>query len=158
MKLAEALSERKELLKQIADLDARIRVAAIRYEDEDKEEDALGLVTYRSEKEAELENLIVEINLANINNKLPGKDFSIMVGIARRDVLMGRVAFLKTLVEEIRNRNKNEDRWSKRDKDSLKKLAQIPLETAQEMLNRDSKDLRELVAAIQAANWTIELK
>ena len=99
MKLAEALSIRKDLQKRIQQLEQRIKSNVKVQEDDEPLEDPNELMKELHSCLIQLEELIGRINLTNINTK-NAEGLSITQLMAKKDTLTLRIGILRNIYSE----------------------------------------------------------
>ena len=150
MKLAEALQERAALNARLAQLRSRLNANATMQEGVAPAEDPNELLPEMDRCYAELETLIVRINLTNSRAKVSGEPLTAL--LARRDCLKSRIAVLQSLCDSA------SDLGSRYSKTEIRMLSAVDVKALRKEIDRHSAALRQLDNAIQAANWSIELK
>ena len=149
MKLAEALVLRSDIAKRMEQVKARaLRNAKV--QDGDKPaEDPSALMEEHDRLAAELENLISRIN--RTNSATPFMGATLTEALAKRDVLRLRqmawrdVADRATVVQTIQT------------KSEVRFRSALDVRAAQKLADDLSRDLRNLDAKIQEANWLTPL-
>ena len=149
MKLAEALQERADLNKRIAQLNQRLNNNALVQEGEKPAEDPKELLKELAQDLKRLEELIGKINLTNSKTVRDGKTLTEM--IARRDVLIQEINIKRSFVE-----NSSQSFYRARNSE-IKILPTTKVKDIQKDVDDLSKELRLLDNKIQELNWTIEL-
>ena len=149
MKLAEALLERKALKQKIATLVERLMEDARVAEGDRPAEEPMEILAQVEELIGLHGVLIERINLTNQAASLAGGK-TIMRAIAERDMLNHRLLVLNKLMAAAVTR----DRYGRNE---IKYVPAVDVAEVRKMADRVSKELRELDAAIQAANWEAEL-
>lgn len=151
MKLAEGLMLRADLQRKVESLRTRLQQNALVQEGEEPSEKPAELIKELGGVLKQLEELILKINQANLQASVK-KGLSLTAALAKRDVLVLRHAALTTLSQHCRARptryGSKEIRW----------VNTIDPAAVQKQLDKTSKDLRELNAAIQETNWKVVLK
>ena len=150
MKLAEALLLRADMQKKLASLRERIGQNAVVQDGDTPHEDPNKLLKEAVEVLQELEELVFKINEANLQNSLPDGR-SLTQAIARRETLAAQHSLLTHAIAGTR---KEPDRYSMTE---IKWVATLKVASLQKQLEDLAKQLRELNAAIQEANWKAEL-
>lgn len=149
MKLAEALIERADLQKRIAQLEGRLLANARVQEGESPAEDPNELLQELDRSLCQLENLIVRINHTNDNVTDNGQTLTVL--LAQRDCLTLR---LKVLRSFLQNASAVVSRSSLSE---IKIKSTVPVAQLQKQLDAFSCQRRELDTRIQGLNWTTEL-
>ncbi len=152
MKLAEALLERKSLKDQISALKERAINDARVQEGDEPAEKPEDLVAEINKLAGRLEKLVIDINRTNARAQLPDGS-SIMEAIARRDMLKLRHQVAKDLAEAAVPERGG---W-RLTRSEVKFQPTIDIARWRREADALAKAYRELDAAIQAANWTIDL-
>lgn len=150
MKLAEALLLRGDVQKRLASLRERISCNVLLQEGNAPHEDPNALLQEFMMVIAELEALVVKINVANLGNRLPDGR-SLTAAIAFRDSLMQRHAVLQSAIGATQ---KEPDRYSVRE---IKWVAAVDVGMLQKQSEDLSRQIREINARIQESNWLIEI-
>jgi len=151
MKLAEALVERKAAQQKLAALNERLqRVAVVQEGDRPAEEPAALLAEVGAVAER-LEGLILAINRTNSQADL-ADGRSITAAIARRDVLRMRQGVLDALLRSV-----GSPQYRARGAE-IKFVPTVAVPELQRERDALAKAYRELDAAIQAANWAVDLQ
>ncbi|GAB5519355.1 MAG: DIP1984 family protein [Rhodothermales bacterium] len=150
MKLAEALLLRADLQKRIAQVRSRLlRNAKVQEGDAPAEDPQTLLATLEADTQA-LETLIQYINHTNSQARLDS-GISLTAALAKRDVLRLKAGAYRELAEAA---TVTHDRYSRSE---VKFVSTIKVRDIQREADGLSKQLRELDAAIQAANWNVDL-
>lgn len=150
MKLAEALLLRGDVQKKLASLRERISRNVLLQEGNAPHEDPNALLQEAMMAIAELEALVVTINVANLGNRLPDGR-SLTAAIAFRDSLMQRHAVLQSAIGATQ---KEPDRYSVRE---IKWVAAVDVGMLQRQSDELSRQIREINVRIQESNWLIEI-
>ena len=149
MKLAEALAERSDAQKRIEQLKARMIRNAKVQEGEAPAEDPQALLTEYEAIAGRLVELIRRINLTNASATVAGR--SLTQALAERDVLKLRqathrdLASAATVTQSVATRSE------------VKFKPTVSVAAVQKQADALARELRELDARIQEANWLIEL-
>lgn len=149
MKLAEALNQRADLQKRIAQLKERLSNNAKVQEGDEPAEKPADLFKELDGSLSELESLIVRINRTNQETVWEGKTLTEM--IAGKDVLSLQLSVLRSVLEAA---NVRSDRFSRNE---IKFVRTIDVNALQKQVDDLSRDLRELDSKLQQANWMTEL-
>ena len=150
MKLAEALLLRSDLQKRLEQLKQRLlRNARVQQGDEPPEAPD-QLVEAYEEASAELERLIRQINRTNLATEIDS-GFTVTDALARRDVLRLRADAYRDLA---RAASVSQDRYLRSE---LKFVSTVDVRAVQQRADDLSRELRELDAKVQAANWQRDL-
>ena len=148
MKLAEALQERADLNKKIAQLRSRITSNALMQEGVLPVEDPEQLLKELDECLNQLEKLIIVINKTNMAVVSDGELLSDL--LAKRDVLKLRIASFQNTISIASN-------LCFRSRDEIRQLSAVDVKALQKKVDALSRDYRILDNRIQAANWTADL-
>ena len=130
MKLAEALNQRADLQKRIAQLRERL--------------------ANNVKVQEGLKDLIVSINRTNQETVWEGKTLTEI--IAEKDTLSMHIAALRSALDAA---NVRSDRYSRNE---IKFVRTIDVNALQKRVDDLSRDLRQLDSQLQQANWTTDLK
>jgi hypothetical protein len=150
MKLAEALVERKAAQEKIQELSERLQRVAVVQEGEKPAEKPQALLTELAKTCERLEELIVAINVTNTAARLESGE-SLTAAIARRDVLRMRQGVLDNLI-------RNSGTQYRMRGTEIKFVTTVDIAKLQRERDDLAKQYRELDTAIQAANWTADLR
>lgn len=151
MKLAEALMLRSDIQKKLASLRERIGQNAVVQDGDQPHEDPAKLLDEAVSVLGELESLVIRINRANEEHKLPDGR-TIARAIARRATLTARHSLL---THAIASSKKEPDRYSMSE---IKWVATLKVDRLQKQSEDLAVQIRELNAAIQETNWKIDLE
>ncbi len=149
MKLAEALQERADLNRRIAELRSRLTDNALVQEGERPAEDPAGLMAELDRCADELEHCIAKINLANCRTTVEGRTLTEL--LARRDCLTLQIGAYRDLVSSA-SQTARRARGTE-----IKVLSTVNVAELQKKVDAMSRELRTLDNTIQQANWTTEL-
>ena len=149
MKLAEALQERADLNRKIAQLRNRLEMNATVQEGEKTAEDPAELMKELDGCIEHLEELIVRINLTNCETKAGGKSLTEL--IARRDCLTLKIGAYRSLLDQASSITQ------RMSMNEIKILRAVDVKAIQKQIDELSKELRQIDSAIQQANWQTEL-
>ena len=150
MKLAEALSIRKDLQKRIQQLEQRIKSNVKVQEDDEPLEDPNELMKELHCCLIQLEEIIGRINLTNINTK-NAEGLSITQLIAKKDTLTTRIAILRNIYSEATN---IKNRYSSSE---IRMECVIDVKQLSKQIDDYSGRLRKLDIEIQSLNFLTEL-
>jgi hypothetical protein len=150
MKLAEALSIRKDLQKRIQQLEQRIKSNVKVQEDDEPLEDPIELMKELHSCLIQLEELISRINLTNINTK-NAEGQSITQLMAKKDTLTMRIAILRNIYSEATNLI---NRYSASE---IRQECVIDVKQLSKQIDDYSGRLRKLDMEIQGLNFLTEL-
>ena len=143
MKLAQALIERADLQRKLAQLGARLQQNAQYQEGEAPAEDPQDLLTDYRRSAAALTRLIVAINRANHNVTLADGTTT----LAERDRLKAEHAMLGKVADAAMA---DQSRYSRSE---IRTLAAVDIRALRREADNVAKRCRELDIQIQQANW-----
>lgn len=149
MKLAEALQERADLNRRIAQLRSRLEMNATVQEGETTAEDPAELMKELNECIEQLETLMVRINLTNCSTRVDGKSLTEL--IARRDCLTLKISAYRSLLDQASSITQ------RMTMSEIKILRAVDVKALQKQTDALSKELRQTDNTIQLANWQTEL-
>jgi hypothetical protein len=150
MKLAEALSIRKDLQKRIQQLEQRIKSNVKVQEDEEPLEDPNELMKELHSCLIQLEELIGRINLTNLNTKNADGQ-SITQLMAKKDTLTLRIGILRNIYSEATNL------LSRYSASEIRQECVIDVKLLSKQIDDYSRRLRKLDMEIQGLNFLTEL-
>jgi hypothetical protein len=150
MKLAEALLLRADLQKKLASLRERIVANAVVQEGDRPHEQPDQLIKEAFGVLAELEKLISNVNKTNLATRLPDGR-TLTEAIARRDTLVQEHALLIAAIAGCR---KEPARYGVRE---IKWVATMEVAKLQKQADDLARNIRELNALVQQANWGADL-
>lgn len=150
MKVAEALLERADLQKKLASLRERLTKNVLIQDGEKPSEDPKGLLEQVEEISDQLERLVVKINVANIKGRT-GKKRSLTEAIAERDSLTVKHSILANTVASAL---KQPERYGAKE---IRWIKTVDVGALQDKIDLVAKEIREINAEIQSANWKIDL-
>ena len=150
MKLAEALNQRADLQKRIAQLRERLANNVKVQEGDQPAENPDDLFKELEGSLKQLKDLIVSINRTNQETVWEGKTLTEM--IAEKDVLSMHLGALRATLEAA---NVRSDRFSRNE---IKFVRTIDVNALQKKVDDLSKELRELDSNLQQANWMTDMK
>ena len=150
MKLAEALNQRADLQKRIAQLRERLSNNVKVQEGDQPAENPDDLFKELEGSLKQLKDLIVSINRTNQETVWEGKTLTEM--IAEKDVLSMHLGALRATLEAA---NVRSDRFSRNE---IKFVRTIDVNALQKKVDDLSKELRELDSKLQQANWMTDMK
>ena len=150
MKLAEALSVRKDLKKRIQQLEQRINSNVKVQEDEEPLEDPTELMKELHSCLMQLEELIGRINLTNIKTK-NAEGLSITQLIAKKDTLTMRIGILRGIYSEATNI------LSRYSPTEIRQECVIDVKQLSKQIDDYSARLRKIDMEIQGLNFLTEL-
>ncbi len=149
MKLANALSERADLQKRLAQIQIRLNNNAKVQEGQKPAEDPAALLKEMEAVCARLEALISGINLTNSRTLSDGTSLTAL--LAHRDMLKQRLSLMRSFLD---NASATVDRYSRSE---IVIKSTVPVAKLQKQVDDLSKELRELDEKIQELNWTTDL-
>ena len=149
MKLAEALLERSDLQKRMAQMSGRLRNNARVQEGEKPAENPQELLKELNEMTQRLEKLMADINLTNSRVLSQGEPLTRL--LARRDAWQQQIQILREFLDAASSL------YDRARQSEIKILSTVKVAALQKELDQKSKALRELDTRIQAANWTEDL-
>ena len=149
MKLAEALNQRADRQKRLAQLKDRLSNNVKVQEGDSPAEKPEDLFVELNASLKELESLIVRINKTNQETLWGGKTLTEI--IAAKDVLSLHLSTLRAVLEAA---NVRSDRYSRNE---IKFVRTIDVTELQKKVDSLSKELRELDSSLQQANWMTDL-
>ena len=150
MKLAEALNQRADLQRRIAQLRERLTNNVKVQEGDQPAEKPNDLFLELDSCLRQLKDLIVSINRTNQETVWEGKTLTEI--IAEKDTLSMHIAALRAVLDAANVRN---DRYSRNE---IKFVRTIDVNGLQKVVDDLSRHLRQLDSQLQQANWTTELK
>jgi len=150
MLLAEALNERADAQRRLADLKQRIGDNARVQEDEHPAEDPQALLDQAIAVNERIRALIVAVNVTNTATVLADGS-TVTEALARRDALRQRMR----LVTDVANRATVKlTRWGRAE---IREVATLDVGALRAEVDRLAAQRRELDAELQRVNWTTEL-
>lgn len=150
VKLGEALSQRSDIQKRIAQLGGRLQASSMVQEGDSPPENPAELLDELQKLTAELEALIAAINLTNSSSRLPS-GVSVTEALARRDVIAIKQNVLRATADSMAQ---TQARYSRSE---IRVTRQIDVAAIRRELDDLAKQRRELDTSIQENNWTTEL-
>ena len=150
MKLAEALNQRADLQKRIAQLRERLSNNVKVQEGDQPAENPEELFKELEGSLKQLKDLIVSINRTNQVSVWEGKTLTEL--IAEKDILSMHIATLRATLDAA---NVRSDRYSRNE---IKFVRTIDVNALQKRVDDLSKELRELDSKLQQDNWMTDLK
>ena len=150
MKLAEALSIRKDLQKRIQQLEQRIKSNVKVQEDDEPLEDPNELMKELHSCLVQLEELIGRINLTNINTK-NAEGLSITQLMAKKDTLTLRIGILRNIYSEATNL------FNRYSSSEIRQECVIDVKQLSKQIDDYSARLRKTDMEIQGLNFLTEL-
>ena len=149
MKLAEALQERADLKKNIADLRGRLQRVVLVQEGEKPVEDPKELMKSLDESIKRLEYLMAAIN--HTNDVTKAGDMTLTELIAKKDALLLKLNAYKEIVREA-GYNTSRARGTE-----IKVIPAVKVTELQKEVDRMAKEVRTLDNLLQETNWTKDL-
>ena len=150
MKLAEALQERADLNRKIAQLRERLENNAIVQEGERTPEDPAQLLVELDASIRRLEELMARINKTNTQTR--DGEQSITDLIARKDALRVQVDAYRDIISSASQIARRAMRTE------IKILSAVDVKALQKKADELSRELREVDNRIQQLNWMTELQ
>ena len=150
MKLAEALSIRKDLMRRIAQLQSRLANNVKVQEGDDPLENPIDLMREMDSCLKQLEDIIFRINATNMQT-FNDKGVSLTKLMAQRDVLTMRV---NTLRNVFNSASESQNRYSQSE---IKMVTVVDVKRLGKQVDNLSAKLRVLDMEIQALNFATEL-
>ena len=151
MKLAEALSIRKDLQKRIQQLGQRIQNNVKVQEGDEPKEQPAELMKELDSCLSQLQELIWRINATNIETK-NGEGKTLTELMAQKDVLTMRISTLRSVFDTA---SSGQDRYSRSE---IKMVTVVDVKALSKQIDEYSAQLRKLDIEIQALNFQTELK
>lgn len=150
MKLAEALSIRKDLMKRIAQLQSRLQNNVKVQEGDTPLEDPAALMAELDKCLSQLEDYVYRINATNMQ-VLNARGETLTQLMARRDVLTMRVAALRNVFTTA---SESQNRYSQSE---IKMVTVVDVRKLGKQIDDLSARLRELDIEIQSLNFSADL-
>lgn len=150
MKLAEALSVRKDLQNKINQLEDRLKSIVKIQEGDEPDEVAEDLLSELQNASVQLEDVIYRVNRTNLHAVMDGVPITKL--IARKDVLTREVGILRNVLKVA---SAQESRYSRNE---IKYVRTIDTAELRKKVDRLSAELRRVDLRIQEANWMFELE
>ncbi len=151
MKLAEALSERADINKRIAQLSSRLDANAKVQEGERPAEDPAELLSELSALLDRLKRIITAINIKNAE-AVDDEGVTLTELIAQRDCLRMKINIIRSFLDEA------SFTVSRGTRSEIIIKSTVDVRSSQADLDKLSKQLRELEVRLQRANWTIDVE
>lgn len=149
MKLAEALSIRKDLQMRIEQLVSRINNNVKVQEGDELAEDPTELIAELEDCLTQLQQMIFRINRTNMETLIEGR--TLTEAMAEKEVLTKRINALRSIYTTATNTS---SRYSRTE---IKYVTTIDPKALHEKIDRLSAQLRKLDVAIQEKNFSTEL-
>lgn len=154
MKLAEALIERADAQKRLAQIQARATSVARYQEDEEPAEDAAELLAAGRQITADIEQLIAAVNRTNAATELePG--VTITDALARRDALAMRRRLVTAVADAAAG--SDDGPWGRQLRSELRFVTPVAVADLRREADDLARQYRELDTRLQAANWAVDL-
>lgn len=150
MLLAEALAERADAQRRLADLKRRIAANALVQEGETPAEDPRVLLDEAERLVERIRAIVVSVNTANTATALPDGT-TVTAAIARRDALGTRIRLLVDAAGEATTRTR---RYGLRE---IRDVAMLDVGALRTTADELVAERRRLDVQLQQANWTTEL-
>lgn len=150
MKLAEALSVRKDLQNKIDQLEDRLKSIVKIQEGDEPDEAAEDLLSELQNAAVQLEDVIYRVNRTNLHAVIDGVPITKL--IARKDVLTKEIGILRNVLKVA---SAQESRYSRNE---IKYVRTIDTAELRKKVDRLSAELRRVDLRIQEANWMFELE
>lgn len=149
MKLAEALSIRKDLQTRISQLSSRLVSNVKVQEGDEPAEEPKELFKELDSCLKQLEEYIYRINVTNLQTMCGKKTLTQLM--AERDVLTKRVGVMQEVFNQASSTN---DRYSRSE---IKYVTTIDIKALRKQIDKLSAQLRQLDIEIQSINFSTEL-
>ena len=150
MKLAEALSIRKDLQTRINDLRTRLVNNVKIQEGDEPAEDPKDLLKELDSCLKQLEEYIYRINVTNMRTMRGDKSLTQLM--AERDVLTKRVSVMQDVFDQAAS--SSSERYSRSE---IKYVTTIDVKALRKQIDKLSAQLRQLDIEIQSINFSTEL-
>lgn len=153
MNLAEALIERADIQKQLAQMPGRLMDSLVVQEGEDPSESPSDLFRENDELCNRLEELVGAINRTNSQEtvSIDGQEYTISDALALRDVTMNRINLVRVAVDHGTVRS---NRYSSSE---IRNVSTVDVKGLRKILDDLSVGYRIIDTAIQQANWNTEV-
>jgi hypothetical protein len=149
MKLAEALSIRKDLQKRIEQLKSRLENTVKVQEGEQPAENPEDLLKELDGCLNQLETMLYRINATNMQTVADGKTLTML--LAEREVLTMRTQTLRSVFERA---SASQERYSRSE---IKMVTTVDVKKLRAQVDRLSSELRQKDVYIQSLNFTTDL-
>lgn len=149
MKLAEALIQRADTQRRLAQLESRMMRSAKVQEDEQPPEDPADLFAELDQLINQLTRLIQQINKTNSNVQFD-ETRTLTDALAERDTLMMK----RSIINSVMQTAQPQARYGRME---IKELPTINIAETQKQVDDISRQYRELDTAIQQLNWVVDL-
>lgn len=151
MKVAEALSIRKDLQNKVAQLQGRIQNNVKVQEGDAPAEDPAELLEELDACLTQLEKIVYRINRTNMHT-VNAQGETVTQLMARKDVLTQRIGVLRAVFAKA---SESQSRYSRTE---IKQVTLIDVKELGKQIDRLSAQLRTLDVEIQALNFATELE
>ncbi len=151
MKLAEALVERADKQRRLAELESRIIANAVFQEGDTPPENAEDLISEFNTTALDIERLMKNINVTN-NETLLEDGTTMVAALAKRDMLKKRHQAYRRFAAAV---TPGANRYSSSE---IRYVGAIDVKKLQKKADGIAKDAREIDILIQQANWLTDLK
>lgn len=149
MKLAEALNLRADIKKRMGQLNMRLQRNALVQEGEQPAENPTVLLKELDELSAQLEELILRINLTNAKTLSNGKTLTEL--ISHKDTLRIKIDIMRSFLDEASRK------VSRGTASEIRVLSTVNVLELRKQVDDLEKNFRETDVKIQALNWNTEL-
>lgn len=149
MKLAEALNLRADIKKRMGQLNMRLQRNALVQEGEQPAENPTVLLKELDELSAQLEELILRINLTNAKTLSNGKTLTEL--ISHKDTLRIKIDIMRSFLDEASRK------VSRGTASEIRVLSTVNVSELRKQVDDLEKNFRETDVKIQALNWNTEL-
>lgn len=149
MKLAEALNLRADIKKRMGQLNMRLQRNALVQEGEQPAENPAALLKELDELSAQLEELILRINLTNAKTQDAGKTLTEL--ISHKDTLRIKIDIMRSFLDEASRK------VSRAGASEIRVLSTVDVSELRKEVDGLEKNYRETDVKIQALNWNTEL-
>jgi hypothetical protein len=150
--LGEALNQRSDLQRRIAQLNERVRANVLVQEGDQPAERPEELLAELDRACSELETVIARINQTNAATKLSAGG-TVTEALARRDVLAMRTSAIRSAIKEATDRGL----FGRYSRSEIRMVRQVEVASLQEQVDALAKARRELDTELQQHNWTTPL-
>lgn len=150
--LGEALNQRADLQKRIAQLGDRLRANVLVQEGDQPAEPPAELLVELDRACDELEALIAGINQTNAATRLASGP-TVTEALARRDVLAMRISAIRSAINAATDRGL----FGRYSRSEIRMVRQIEVASLQAQADTLAKARRELDTELQQHNWTTRL-
>lgn len=156
MKLAEALAQRSDAQKRLAQLKSRAVSNARYQEGEPPAEDTAALLAEAREVVAEIERLVRAINKTNASVELsPGQ--TITDAIARRDALASQRDLVVAVADAASGQGSADFHFGRQMRSELRQITDLAVPELRKEADQLAQRYRELDVTLQATNWSVDL-